>query len=121
MRNLVIGIEVYHTIVTLLPNPLQLYAAPMSQMNFPTATLVLFCFATSLVWSANAIFYKVLGEVNGKRDSQNQISAFFVDSRLFEVLSLHRQYYPESRKTLWVYLTAILGFVAGFIGFLYWI
>ena len=70
---------------------------------------------------ANMIFYVILGEVNGKRDSQHQISIFFVDERFFEVLSLHRQYYPESRKTLWVYLTAILGFVAGFIGFLYWI
>lgn len=89
-------------------------------LSLPIVPVILFCFASSLVLLANLVFYTILGEVNGKRGPQDQISMFFVDARFFEVLKLHRKYFPDSKKTLWVYTTSILGFVLGFAAFILW-
>jgi hypothetical protein len=90
------------------------------QLNIPIVPAILFCLAISAVIAANFIFYTILGEVNGKRGPQEQISMLFVNARLFEVVALHRMFFPSSRKPAIMYATGIAGIGLGFAIFVFW-
>jgi hypothetical protein len=70
------------------------------QINLPVPALILLCVATTLVIVSNLIFYSILGEVNGKRGQDSQISMLFIGFRLSDVLKAHRELFPQSRKRL---------------------
>jgi hypothetical protein len=90
------------------------------QLNVPIFPAILFCLATSALIAANSIFYAILGEVNGKRGPQEQISMLFVNARLFEVVGLHRKFFPNSRKPIAMYATGVAGIALMFAIFVFW-
>jgi hypothetical protein len=61
--------------------------------------------------------YAILGEVNGRRSKEDQISMFWISQKLFQILRLHADLYPDSpkRKQMWAF--ALTGFVFLFGGF----
>lgn len=84
------------------------------QLNIPAIPTILFCTAVSLVVIANFVFYTILGEVNGKRSPNEKISMLFVNVRLFEVIRIHKQLFPGSRKPIAMYALFALGIALGF-------
>jgi len=83
--------------------------------------LAVFCVAVSCVLTANFIFYVILGEVNGRMAPGKQISMLFVSVRYFEVVSLHRDLFPSSRKRVVMTVVGATGLMsmltAFFMGF----
>jgi hypothetical protein len=69
---------------------------------------------------ANMIFYAILGEVNGKRASQEQIAMLFVNVRYFEVVRLHKGLFPASQQRVEMNILEGLGFAIGLIAFFVW-
>ena len=84
----------------------------MPQLNLPIVSVVIFSVGLSCILLANFIFATILGEVNGRRGPQEQISMLFVNVRFFEVVRLHKELFPESRKRTVMYVFAALGFAA---------
>ena len=60
-------------------------------------------------------FYVMLGEVNGRRKPADQFSMFFVDAKVFQVISSHRELYPNSYKRKLMWSTLTLGMVLGLV------
>jgi hypothetical protein len=89
------------------------------QLNVPLVPGILVCSAFFCFILANITFYTVLGEVNGRRDPQEQISMFLVDIRVPEVMRLHKQLFPDSKKRTATYVFFIFGFVQLFSVFLF--
>lgn len=89
-------------------------------LNLPIILVVLFCIAISLIVMANMIFYPILGEVNGKRASQEQIGMLFVNVRCFEVVRLHKGLFPANQKRVVMNTLGGLGFAIGLIAFFVW-
>jgi hypothetical protein len=58
---------------------------------------------------SNALFYLVLGEVNGRSPEAERISPWGVNTKLAEVFRRHRELYPDSKARLWVAFTMGLG------------
>jgi len=83
----------------------------------PPPTLF-FYLAVFLVVLGNMVFYSILGEVNGKRSQTEKISMLFVNHRLFEVVRIHRELFPSSRKRLAMFTLLALGIALGFAVFL---
>jgi hypothetical protein len=87
-------------------------------LNMPILPAIVFSSAVFLVVLANFVFYSILGEVNGKRSEQEQISMLLVGPRLFEVFDLHRNLFPASRKRAVALVLAVSGIILGFSVFL---
>lgn len=85
------------------------------QLNIPLIPTLLFLFAISLVVVSSMTFYAMLGEVNGRRKPDEQFSLFFVDAKVFEIISIHRQLYPNSYKRNLMWSTLIFGMILGLI------
>jgi hypothetical protein len=83
-------------------------------VSIPIVPGFLLCSGIFFIVMANITFYSILGEVNGRRDPKEQISMFFVSVRAFEVMRIHKQLFPASKKRATVYLLETLGFVLGF-------
>lgn len=84
------------------------------QLNIPLLPTLFFLLAVSFVVVSCVTFYVMLGEVNGRRKPDEQFSMFFVDAKVFHVLSLHRELYPNSYKPKLMWFTFILGIILGF-------
>jgi uncharacterized membrane protein (DUF106 family) len=71
-----------------------------------------FCFWSGIFFIiiATILFYSMLGEVNGKRSTQERIGMLFVNTRFFEIVRIHRQLFPASKKYLLMYTSVALGF-----------
>jgi hypothetical protein len=82
-------------------------------LSIPVVPAILFCAAVFLIVMANIVFYSMLGEVNGKRSPNNQISMLFVNVRFFEVIRIHKELFPNSRKPLATLALAGLGIALG--------
>src|SRR5262249_6068555 len=79
-------------------------------LNFPIVSVVIFSIGLSGIVVANFVFYAILGEVNGRRGPQEQIGMLFVNVKSFEVVRLHKEFFPASRKRTAMYIIASLGF-----------
>jgi hypothetical protein len=84
------------------------------QLNIPILPAVIFATGVFLVVMANAVFYTMLGELNGKRSREDQISMLLVGPRLFEIVEAHRNLFPASRKRVVALVLGISGIVLGF-------
>ena len=87
-------------------------------LNIPLVPSILLCSGVFFVVMANITFYSLLGEVNGRRDPQDRIGMLFVNLRFFEVMRLHMQFFPVSKKRVATYLLFCLGFALVFSIFL---
>ena len=67
---------------------------------------------------ANLFFYTILGEVNGRKGQQEQISMLFVNVKSFQVVKLHKEFFPTSQKRITMFVTGFLGFALGLVAFL---
>jgi hypothetical protein len=83
-------------------------------MNIPVVPAILFGTAVFFIVMANIVFYSMLGEVNGKRPQNEQISMLFVNIKLFEVIRIHKQLFPASRKPTMMFALAGIGIACGF-------
>jgi hypothetical protein len=83
------------------------------QINIPILPAALFAIAVFLVVMANIVFYSILGEVNGKRSPDKQISMLFVNVKLYEVIRLHKELFPASRKRIAAVVLAGSGVALG--------
>jgi|HubBroStandDraft_1064217.scaffolds.fasta_scaffold458106_1 hypothetical protein len=86
----------------------------MFQLNLQVVPMVIFFVGTSCIVTANFIFYAILGEVNGRRNRNEQISMLFVNIKSFEVVRLHTELYPDSQKRTAMYVIAAVGFALMF-------
>jgi len=77
-----------------------------------------FVLGLTLVVVSNFIAYTVIGEINGRSPADQQISMFFVQSRMGEILRRHRQLFPESPKRRRIYIVGISGLGLMFIAFI---
>ena len=75
------------------------------------AIFVFFSAFTSLALIASSVFYTMLGEVNARSSSDEQIGMFFVGLRYFLILRRHAQLFPESRHRRVMWGCTIAGFV----------
>jgi|HubBroStandDraft_1064217.scaffolds.fasta_scaffold63301_4 hypothetical protein len=75
----------------------------------PVIALAIFGVALMLYVLACFLFFLILEEVNRKRLPGDQISKTTVKSRIFEVIRLHKQTYPQSPKRTVVYVCVCLG------------
>ena len=75
----------------------------------PLIALTIFGGAVILCVLACFLFFLILEEVNRKRLPGDQISKTAVQSRLFEVIRLHQENYPQSPKRMIVYVCLGLG------------
>jgi len=78
-------------------------------------SIILFGAATTLIVTANIVFYSILDEVNSRLPPSEQISPFFVNIKGFKVLELHEQFFPESEKPNRMWALARCGFVLLFV------
>ena len=76
-----------------------------------------FCTAIGLMIAANLTCYAILVEVNQRRPPDEQIREFFLGTRLFSVLSLHSEIYPDSPKRRRMWSLALSAVTLGFCGF----
>ncbi len=85
-------------------------------MKFPF--LILFTCGTGigLIMVANLFFYTILGEVNAKAPTEQQISMFFANVKFFDVLRQHAKFYPNSRKRIQMMVFLVAGFSAAIVG-----
>jgi hypothetical protein len=67
-------------------------------LNFPASFLLIFGTGVGLVILANFVFYVMLGEVNARSPSDQQISMFGVNTKLFSIMRRHAELFPHSRK-----------------------
>ena len=82
----------------------------MQVTNMVIVSGIVFCAGVSCIVIANFIFYTILGEVNGRRAANEQIGMLFVNVRSFEVVRLHKELFPKSKKRTAMSAVAILGF-----------
>ena len=75
----------------------------------PLVALAIFGAAVILCVSACFLFFLILEEVNRNMPPGDQISKTAVKSRIFEVIRLHREIYPQSPKRTVVYSCFGLG------------
>ena len=88
-------------------------------LNIPLIPAIFVCSGIFLIVIGNITFYSILGEINGKRDPSQKIGMFFVNTRAFEVMRLHKELFPTSRKRLATYLLGALGIALLFSIFLF--
>jgi hypothetical protein len=84
------------------------------KLNIPIVPAIFFLTAVFLVVMANIVFYSMLGEVNGKRPANEHISMLFANTKLFQVVRLHRQLFPASRKPTAMFVLLGMGIALGF-------
>ena len=87
-------------------------------MPINTFPAFLFSLAVFLIIIGNMVFYSILGEVNGKRNQTEKISMLFANTRLFEVVRIHRELFRSSRKRLAMFILFALGIALAFAVFL---
>src|SRR5260370_26938382 len=75
------------------------------------AIFAFFTVFTSLALTSSSVFYTMLGEVNARSSSDEQIGIFFVGLRYFLILRRHAQLFPESRHRRLMWSCTIAGFV----------
>jgi hypothetical protein len=75
----------------------------------PLLALAIFRAAVIFYVSACFLFFLMLEEVNRERLPGDQISKTAVKSRIFEVIRLHKEIYPQSPKRTVVYSCFGLG------------
>lgn len=99
----------------------------MPVIVYPVAILSLIGIGVSLAVIANMLFYRLLGEVNGKRSPKEQISMVAVNLKLGRVLRIHTELFPESKKRQQMkrlFLTGFLlmagGFIIGIVHYVCW-
>ena len=81
--------------------------------------IIVFCTGIGLVILGSMQFYMILGEVNGRLEPKDRIGPAFVNYRLFEIVRLHRAFYPDSKARTIMFgaiFTGILLFIGAFIG-----
>jgi len=83
-------------------------------LNVSFLSIAVFCLGVSCILFANFLFYSILGEVNGRRKEEEQIGMLFVNVRSFEVVRLHKELFPGSKKRTSMYIIAIIGFLLCF-------
>jgi hypothetical protein len=66
--------------------------------------------ATAFIVRANAIFYRILDEVNANRAASQRISFLFVNLRFGEVLSEHGKLFPIDPKRRRMKISMVVGF-----------
>jgi hypothetical protein len=81
------------------------------QLNIAILPAIIFSSGVFLVIMANVVFYSILGEVNGKRSEPERISMFFVGPKLLEIMKIHKDLFPRSRKRLMAIVLAVCGIV----------
>ncbi len=94
-------------------------AMPLRFSQFPPTFQIPFGTAMAFLLVANLVFYRMLYEVNRARDPSKRIGVSFVSFRFFEVMVLHKELFPGSRKYILLYGSAILGF-AIFVSSIVW-
>jgi hypothetical protein len=82
---------------------------------------ILFLTSISLIIFANMLFYTILGEVNARRPSNEQISMLGVNVKFGRVLLLHSQFFPDSKKRGQLKLLLLVGFLVAGIAFLLYV
>jgi len=75
--------------------------------------------ALGFVILGNCIFYMILGEVNGRSRSEEEISPWGVNTKLFMVLGRHRQFYPGSKLRKYLAYSLVLALIL-FVSALVW-
>ncbi len=73
-------------------------------LKIPLVPAILLCSGVFFVVMANITFYSLLSEVNGGRDPRERIGMLFVNLRFFEVMRLHKQLFPVSKKRVATYV-----------------
>jgi len=89
-------------------------------MKIPSPTWVFIAsssIAITLIIAANVWCFMILGEVNGRRPEQDQISIWQLRWRLYQVLRLHSELYPDSPKRKQMWALVLLGALFLFGGF----
>ncbi len=81
-------------------------------MGFVAAVMAVLVAGFLLMFS-NLVFLDILNEVNLGRTPNQQIRQWFLGVRFYEVLKLHRERHPESRKRRKMWVLAILGWSIG--------
>jgi hypothetical protein len=76
-----------------------------------------FSLAISLIIAANMWCFTILGEVNGRRLEKDQIGIWELRWRLYQVLRLHAELFPESPKRMQMWMMVAVGAVFLFGGF----
>jgi hypothetical protein len=66
--------------------------------------------ASVLMIVCTFVFYDILDEVNSRSSSDQQISPWFVNTKVFTVLSFHRNFFPDSGKRVKMWSFAIAAF-----------
>jgi len=78
---------------------------------YPVAIVSLLVVGASLIINANMFFYTILGEVNGTRPPNQQISMLGVNLKYGRVLRPHSQLFPQSAKRKQMKLLGLGGFL----------
>jgi hypothetical protein len=73
--------------------------------------------SSSLVIAANMRFYSISKDVNRRLPGDAQISLFFQRWKIYEVLRLHAEMYPDSSKRWQAWTLVVVGAVILFAGF----
>jgi hypothetical protein len=80
----------------------------MSYTSFNTESFV-FWTSIGFIIVATCIFYTILGEVNGRLPSNEQISTWVVNDKVFFILRKHAEFYPDSNKRGQFVIMSVLG------------
>jgi hypothetical protein len=79
---------------------------------------ILFATGVGLVVLGSFVFYTILGEVNGRLPTGEHIGMFGVNTKAFEVIRRHAQFFPSSRKRSQMLCIMAAGFAFGGMAFL---
>jgi hypothetical protein len=80
--------------------------------------LSLFSLGVGLVIVANFVIYMVIGEINARSGTDQQIGMFFLQTKTAEILRRHRELFPESPKRRRMVILGVTGVALIFAGFL---
>jgi hypothetical protein len=96
----------------------ELRAIEVGEISISAWTFILcFLVATALVIAANVWIYSMLEEVNRRLPKTAQIEMSGLRWKMYEVLRLHAEMYPESPKRWQMWTMALSGFALMFGGF----
>ena len=90
-------------------------------MKFTVAAVALLLSGIGLIVFSNFIVYMIVGEINVHTRSEDQFSAFFVQSRMGKILEPHRELYPESARRRQIYIVGVAGILLLFAAFIVFI
>jgi hypothetical protein len=90
------------------------------QISTIVAVICFIAGVTLLIFS-NFIVYMMVGEINANSGPEDQVSMFFLQSKLGTIFSRHRALYPYSRRRRQVYVVGLTGLAMNFVAFVVFI